>query len=157
MAYGYNKTGQKSGDIIAAVDPQSNTKISFSNDRIDFVVSGSVIASVIPSELSASSFTVNELVALTTISASQYVGVPGQFTPTADGVPYFGSSSAASVLSPPTSNRNSYVLGWVNNQLAWVIAGGALSLTSAQFAEIAIDGTPIVRVETIYIESGTIS
>ena len=59
MAYGYNKNVQVIGDLIAADDPQRNTKIDFSNDKIDFVVSGTTVASVTPSQFSASLFAGN--------------------------------------------------------------------------------------------------
>lgn len=54
MAYGYNKSGQVSGDIIASQDPQRNTKIDFEDDQINFVVSGSTILSITPSLVSSS-------------------------------------------------------------------------------------------------------
>lgn len=54
MAYGYNKSGQVSGDIIASQDPQRNTKIDFEDDQINFVVSGSTILSLTPSLVSSS-------------------------------------------------------------------------------------------------------
>jgi hypothetical protein len=54
MAYGYNKSGQVSGDIIASQDPQRNTKIDFEDDQINFVVSNSTILSLTPSSVSSS-------------------------------------------------------------------------------------------------------
>ncbi len=54
MAYGYNKQTQIIGDLVAADDPERNTKIEFGNDRIDFYVSGTLVASITPSQLSAS-------------------------------------------------------------------------------------------------------
>jgi len=54
MAYGYNKQTQIIGDLVAADDPERNTKIDFGNDKIDFYVGGNLVASLTPSQLSAS-------------------------------------------------------------------------------------------------------
>lgn len=307
MAYGYNKQTQVIGDLVAADDPERNTKIEFGNDRIDFYVSGTLVASITPSQLSASVFIGNgsslegvsggggggsgditsvtagtnlsgggttgavtlnlsDSITLTTITASNWVGLPislsvsgtsadgisfddkvskikfdnntgfqvsqsatneieisigshyknivvngqttlvatgsdsleikglggitvtttttdsdadginkeltisaaslsssidtlnaKQFPSSSDGVPYYNSISTPSVLVPPSENRSSYVLGWVNNQLAWVVISTAVSFTSATYAEIAIEATEINYTETIYVQSGVVS
>lgn len=307
MAYGYNKQTQVIGDLVAADDPERNTKIDFSNDKIDFYVGGNLVASITPSQFSASLFTGNgsslegvsggggggsgditsvtagtnlsgggttgavtlnlsDSIALSTITASNWVGLPisltvsgtsadgvsfddkvskikfdnntgfqvsqsaineieisigshyknivvngqttlvatgsdsleikglggititttttdsdadginkeltisaaslsssidtlnaKQFPSSSDGVPYYNSISTPSVLTPPSENRSSYVLGWVNNQLAWVVIATAVSLTSATYAEIAIEATEINYTETIYVQSGVVS
>ena len=54
MAFKFNKGSQVIGDLVSADDPQRNTKIDFGDDRIDFVVSGSVVASITPNQFSAS-------------------------------------------------------------------------------------------------------
>lgn len=57
MAYAFNsKNKQKIGDLVSSEDPQGNTLIDFGDDRIDFVVSGTVVASIIPNQFSASLF-----------------------------------------------------------------------------------------------------
>lgn len=307
MAYGYNKQTQVIGDLVAADDPERNTKIEFGNDRIDFYVSGTLVASITPSQLSASVFIGNgsslegvsggggggsgditsvtagtnlsgggttgavtlnlsESITLTTITASNWVGLPislsvsgtsadgvsfddkvskikfdnntgfqvsqsatneieisigshyknivvngqttlvatgsdsleikgtngiiitttttdsdadginkeltisaaslsssidtlnaKQFPSSSDGVPYYNSTSTPSVLAPPSTSRDSYVLGWKNNQLTWVVVATAVSFTAASFAEIVLEGTSTNYTETIYIDSGTIS
>ncbi len=307
MAYGFNKQTQVIGDLVAADDPSRNTKIDFSSDKIDFYVSGNLVASITATQLSASLFsgdgsllegivggggggsgditsvtagtnltgggttgavTLNlaDSVSLNTITASNYVGLPislsvsgtstdgvsfdnkvskitfdsttglhvsqsatneiqvsidshyknivvngqttlsatgsdtleirgtnglnvttsttdsnsngvnkelvisgfalsssinelsaKQFPSSSDGVPYYNSTSTPSILAPPSSNRGIYVLGWSNNQLAWVVASVAISFTSVQFAEIAVEGSTSVATETIYIQNGTIS
>lgn len=54
MAFKFNKGPQVIGDLVSADDPQRNTKIDFGDDRIDFVVSGTVVASITPNQFSAS-------------------------------------------------------------------------------------------------------
>lgn len=54
MAFKFYKGNEVIGDLVAADDPQKDTKIDFSNDKIDFVVSGSVVASITPNQFSAS-------------------------------------------------------------------------------------------------------
>ena len=79
-----------------------------------------------------------------------------QFPSSSNGVPYYNTTSTPSVLSPPAENRSSYVLGWSNNQLAWVLMTAAVSFASAQFAEIVIEGQAINYTETIYVQNGTV-
>jgi hypothetical protein len=58
MAFGYNRiTGSAAqivGDLIAGADPQRDTKIDFENNKIDFVVGGTIVASITPNQFSAS-------------------------------------------------------------------------------------------------------
>lgn len=54
MAVNYNKNKQIIGDLVASDDPQRDTKIQFDNDKIEFIVSGNVVASVTPNQFSAS-------------------------------------------------------------------------------------------------------
>jgi hypothetical protein len=307
MAYGYNKQTQVIGDLIAADDPERNTKIEFGDDQINFYVSGTLVASITPSQLSASFFAGNgsllegvsggggggsgditsvtagtnlsgggstgavtlnlaDTISLSTITASNWVGLPislsvsgtsaegisfdnkvskikfdnntgfqvsqsatneieisigshyknifvngqptlvatgsdslqikagegivittsttdsdsnginkeltisanslsssidvlkvKQFPSSSDGVPYYNTASTPSVLSPPSENRSSYVLGWVNNQLAWVVMSLGVSFQTAQFAEFVIDGQILNYSETIYVNNGTVS
>jgi hypothetical protein len=59
MAFKFYKGNEVIGDLVAADDPQKDTKIDFSNDKIDFIVSGTIVASVTPNQFSASVFVGN--------------------------------------------------------------------------------------------------
>ena len=67
------------------------------------------------------------------------------------------NASTPSVLAPPSENRSSYVLGWSNNQLAWVVVTLGVTFTAATYAEIAVEGQTLNYSETIYIGTGTVS
>jgi len=54
MAFNYSKGSQTTGDLVAAEDPQKDTKIVFDDNKIEFMVSGSIIASMTPGQFSAS-------------------------------------------------------------------------------------------------------
>jgi hypothetical protein len=56
MAFKFNKGQQVIGDLVSQDDPQRNTKIDFGDDQINFVVSGTVVASITPGQFSASFF-----------------------------------------------------------------------------------------------------
>lgn len=56
MAFKFNKGPQVIGDLVSSDDPQRNTKIDFGDDQINFVVSGTVVASITPNQFSASYF-----------------------------------------------------------------------------------------------------
>lgn len=56
MAFKFNKGQQVIGDLVSQDDPQRNTKIDFGDDQINFVVSGTVVASITPGQFSASLF-----------------------------------------------------------------------------------------------------
>lgn len=271
MAYAYNsKNKQKIGDLVSAADPQGNTLIDFGDDRIDFVVSGTVVASITPTQFSASmlagngsslsgisgggsgggtsypltvsgtsatgigynstvtkiafdnatGFQVSQsapnevflsigshyknilvqgqptlvatgsdsmeikgtggVVITTTTTDTNADGVnkeltistsalsssisssisslnAKQFSASSDGLPYYDISSVPSVLTPPSENRQSYVLGWVNNKLAWVVMSAGVTFLSAKFNEVVVDGYGQTTTEqTIEISQGTI-
>lgn len=60
MALGYSRTSgsasQVIGDLIAASDPQRDTKIDFENDQIKFIVGNINVATITPTQFSASLF-----------------------------------------------------------------------------------------------------
>ena len=313
MAFKFHKGSEVIGDLVGADDPQRDTKIEFDNDLINFVVSGTVVASITPNQFSASFYVGNgssltgisggggggssgditsvtagtnligggttgdvtlnlaDNISLTTITASNWVGLPisltvsgtsasgvafnnkvskitfdnatgfqvsqsaaneiqlsigshyknivvngqttlvatgsdslevkglggvvitttttdsnadgvnkeltistaalsssvsssiatlnaKQFTALADGLPFYGATSLPSTLPPPSENRQSYVLGWVNNQLAWVLMTAAVSFTAPQYAEVSIDNVSTIPIITsLEISTGVVS
>jgi hypothetical protein len=54
MAFKYSKGSQTIGDLIAEEDLQKDTKILFNDNKIEFMVSGAVVASITPNQFSAS-------------------------------------------------------------------------------------------------------
>jgi hypothetical protein len=311
MAFKFNKGQQVIGDLVSQDDPQRNTKIDFGDDQINFVVSGTVVASITPGQFSASFFvgdgsslsgisggggggsgnitsvtagtnltgggttgavTLNlaDTITLTTITASNWSGLPisltvsgtsadgvafdnkvskikfdnntgfqvsqsatneieisigshyknivvnGQttlvatgsdsleiigaggvvittsttdsdadgvnkeltistsafsssvssslvaleakhFPASADGLPFYGASSTPSTLPPPSENRQNYVLGWVNNQLAWVLVSAAVTFSAPEYAEVLIDNISTVPIITsLEISTGVV-
>ena len=54
MAFKFNKGQQVIGDLVSQDDPERNTKIDFGDDQINFIVSGTVVASITPGQFSAS-------------------------------------------------------------------------------------------------------
>jgi hypothetical protein len=54
MAFNYSKGSQTIGDLIAEEDLQKDTKILFDDNKIEFMVSGTVVASITPNQFSAS-------------------------------------------------------------------------------------------------------
>ena len=58
MAFGYHRTTgsatQVVGDLVAGSDSQRDTKIDFSNDKIDFVAGGVTVLSITPTLVSSS-------------------------------------------------------------------------------------------------------
>jgi len=268
MAFKFNIGSQVIGDLASADDPQRNTKIDFGDDQINFVVSGTVVASITPNQFSASVYvgngasltgisgggagggttltvsgtsaegtTYNNTVSKitfdnntgfqvsqsapnevflsigshykdiivdgqTTLSATgsdslELKGLGGvsittslidsntngilkevtfsttalsssisssfaslearQFKASSDGLPYYNISSAPSVLTPPSENRSSYVLGWVNNQLAWVLMSAGVSFLTPQYAEVILNEKSAFSLENgVSITGGTV-
>lgn len=117
MALGYNRTSgstsQVVGDLIAGSDPQRDTKIDFENDQIKFIVGNINVATITPTQFSASSYVGNGS-ALTGIAggsslSSEFFG--GQFGDSSDGdLNVVGTFTAAremhfNNLTIPTGNK----------------------------------------------------
>lgn len=80
-----------------------------------------------------------------------------QFKASSDGLPYYNTSSVPSVLTPPSENRSSYVLGWVNNQLAWVLMSAGVSFLTPQYAEVILNENSVLTLESgVSITGGTV-
>ena len=270
MAFKFNKGPQVIGDLVSADDPQRNTKIDFGDDRIDFVVSGSVVASITPNQFSASVLvgngsslsgisgggggggvsypltvsgtsatgttynnTVSKIIfdnntgfqvsqsapnevflsigshykniivqGQPTLSATgsddlEFKGTGGvsittslidsntngilkevtfsttdlsssfssslqslearQFKASSDGLPYYNTSSIPSILTPPSENRSNYVLGWVNNQLAWVLMSAGISFLTTEYSEVILNEKSAITInENAGITGGSV-
>lgn len=80
-----------------------------------------------------------------------------QFKASADSLPYYNISSVPSTLTPPSENRSNYVLGWVNNQLAWVLMSAGVSFLSTQYAEVVLNEKSIISIDdNIGVSGGSI-
>jgi hypothetical protein len=80
-----------------------------------------------------------------------------QFKASSDGLPYYNTSSIPSVLTPPSENRSSYVLGWVNNQLAWVLMSAGVSFLTTEYAEVILNEKSAITIDQgIVITGGSV-
>lgn len=80
-----------------------------------------------------------------------------QFKASTDGLPYYNTLSAPSVLTPPSENRSSYVLGWVNNKLAWVLMSAGVSFLTTEYAEVVLNEKSIIEInENAGITGGSV-
>ena len=80
-----------------------------------------------------------------------------QFKASSDGLPYYNTSSVPSILTPPSENRSNYVLGWVNNQLAWVLMSAGVSFLTTEYAEIVLNEKSIIEIsENAGITGGSV-
>lgn len=163
---------EDAGGGIAAVSIASHYKniyvdgqpalIATGSDSLEIKAAGGITILTSVSDTDADGVSKELTISATALSSSFASSIStlesGMFTPAASSLPYYDGTAVAATLSPPATNRDGYVLGWVNNQLAWVtMAAAAVSFTSATYAEIAIDGKEISYTETIYVESGIIS
>jgi hypothetical protein len=95
MAFKFNKGSQVIGDLISADDPQRNTKIDFGDDQINFVVSGTIVASITSNQFSASYFA-GDGSSLTNISGGG-VGGSGDITSVTAGTNLTGGGTSGAV------------------------------------------------------------
>jgi hypothetical protein len=77
------------------------------------------------------------------------------FNAATSSLPYYNSSALPTTLSPPSGERSSYVLGWSNNQLAWVPMAVGVSFMSATWAEISFEGK-IIESGVIDVSTGAV-
>jgi hypothetical protein len=79
------------------------------------------------------------------------------FTAATSSLPYYNASAAPAILAPPSGERAGYVLGWLNNQLAWVPIAVSVSFVSATWAEISVQSNSTISiVDAIDISIGTV-
>jgi hypothetical protein len=95
MAFKFNIGSQVIGDLVSADDPQRNTKIDFGNDQINFVVSGTIVASITPNQFSASFFA-GDGSSLTNISGGG-AGGSGDITSVTAGTNLTGGGTSGAV------------------------------------------------------------
>jgi hypothetical protein len=77
------------------------------------------------------------------------------FTAATSSLPYYNASAIPVTLPPPSGERSGYVLGWVNNQLAWVALTVGASFMSPTWAEISLEGK-IIESGVIDVSTGTV-
>jgi hypothetical protein len=71
-------------------------------------------------------------------------------------LPYYNASAAPATLGPPAGERSGYVLGWLNNQIAWVSMAVGASFVSAAWAEISFEARAVRDVGFVEISTGTV-
>lgn len=77
------------------------------------------------------------------------------FTAATSSLPYYGDTATPSTLSPPSGERSGYVLGWLNNQIAWVPMAVGASFISATWAEISFEASAVLDVGVTEVSTGT--
>lgn len=103
MAFKFNKGQQVIGDLVSQDDPQRNTKIDFGDDQINFVVSGTVVASITPGQFSASLY-VGDGSSLSGISGGG--GGSGDITSVTAGTNLTGGGTTGAVTLNLSDNIN---------------------------------------------------
>lgn len=79
------------------------------------------------------------------------------FTAATSSLPYYNTSAIPSTLAPPADNRSGYVLGWSNNQIAWVSLAVGVSFMSATWSEISFDARVVRDIGFVEISTGTVA
>jgi len=145
-------------DII--VDGQT-TLSATGSDKVEFKATGGL--QITTSLVDSNTNTISKEVTFstTTLSSSISSSVASlearQFKASSDGLPYYNTSLTPSVLTPPSENRSSYVLGWVNNQLAWVLMSAGVSFLTPQYAEVVLNVNSVLGLESgVSITGGTV-
>lgn len=79
------------------------------------------------------------------------------FTAATSSLPYYNTSATPTTLAPPSGERSGYVLGWLNNQIAWVPMAVGASFISATWAEISLVANSVVEVNIAEVSTGTVA
>jgi hypothetical protein len=145
-------------DII--VDGQT-TLSATGSDKVEFKGTGGL--QITTSLVDSNANSVSKEVTFSTTDLSSSLGnrittlEAAQFPSSSYSIPYYNTSSAPSVLTPPSENRSSYVLGWVNNQLAWVLMSAGVSFLTPQYAEVILNEKSAFSLENgVSITGGTV-
>jgi len=140
MAHNFTRGPQTIDDLIAASDPEGNTKIDFSNDKIDFIVGGNTVVSVTPTQISASLYTGN---------GSSLTGISG------------GGGTVATAVNDTTGSFNisniqdgQYLKRSGNNIIGSFIMMAAIGISNETEA-VKFVGTANDTLTGIYAFSGT--
>jgi hypothetical protein len=146
MAYAYNsKNRQKIGDLISADDPQGNTLIDFGDDKIDFVVSGNVVASITPTQFSASVLVGNGS-SLSGISGGGGSGGSGDITSVTAGTNLTGGGTTGDVTFNLADNIS------LSSVTASLVGTATNALTASSITElnqsVVITGSLLVSQKT---------
>jgi hypothetical protein len=135
------------------------TLVATGSDSVEFKGAGGVVLTTSVTDTDADGIA-KELTVSTSALSSSIAGAIDDlssraFTAATSSLPYYNASAIPATLPPPPGERSGYVLGWVNNQLAWVALSVGASFMSPTWAEISFEGK-IIESGVIDVSTGTV-
>jgi len=135
------------------------TLVATGSDSVEFKGAGGVVLTTSVTDTDADGVAKELTISTSALSSSIASSIDDlrsrAFTAATSSLPYYNSSAIPATLPPPSGERSGYVLGWVNNQLAWVALTVGASFMSPTWAEISFEGKTIES-GVIDVSAGTV-